>query len=365
MIGKISTRLFFSICIALVLAYGCSKKTQSSGHLLTKNSSTGKSDWQTTDSEKLGFDTQALRDTVIKAESMHNLYALLVVRDGKIVVERYFGGTHADQLFHLRSVTKNFTSALTGISIEKGTIPDVEQSIAGYFPDLAKNGKEKIQIKHLLNMSTGIEWEERKEIMPLVMNRVPTPIAYMLKKPLVDKPGEKMRYNSIASHMLGRILEKENKVALHELAEAELFKPLGIENYAWEKDPNFHTWGGYGLQLRARDLAKFGQLYLQNGKWKGKQVVPESWVKASAQKQIDTGVPGGGYSNQWWYAGKEHYKEPLYYGQGYGGQGLVIVPEKKMVVVIFHKHDVPSKIADQQWDNMVESIFKPIYNAAK
>ena len=319
-----------------------------------------KTHWVTASAIELGFEQRSLQKAISAADDLNQFYCLLVIKDGKIVVERYFDGANAGKTYQLRSITKNVTSALTGITIEEGKLAGIDVSIETYFPDLATEKKSEISVKHLLNMSSGIDWDERKEILSLVNNEIKEPIRYVLSKEMKYQPGEKMKYNSITTHVLSRVLEIETGMPLHELAKTKLFEPLGIEKYEWEKDPEGYAWGGYGLQLTGRDLAKLGQLYLQKGNWKGEQLVPESWVIESSQKQIETGVEGLGYSNQWWHVDIEVYDQPIYYGQGYGGQALVIVPDKNMVIVALQNHFVLPARADEQWNDLVEQIIRPI-----
>lgn len=297
------------------------------------------------------------------AAELPNFYALLVIRDQKIVAEAYYKGRSADDLFHLRSITKNFTSAATGITLEEGKIADVDASLQPYYPDLLQGEKAGITIRQLLNMASGLEWDEEREVIPLIEHRVPDPISYLLTKPLVDTPAVTFNYNSLSPHVVADVLVRETGTPLPEIVETRLFKPLGIERYAWTTDPKGAAWGGFGLQLRARDLAKFGQMYLNGGRWESEQLVPAAWVEQSERRQIQFPGSTGGYSYQWWISNT--LDSPLYYGQGYGGQALMLMPEKNMLVVAFQEYFVDGEQQNRQWRNFVDQVFLPIYGAAE
>jgi len=351
------------ILLAAFTAFGCLEESDVSTKVKTTKPSTPEY-WKTATLEQAAIDPKPVQKAIAAADAMDGFYALVVIRKGKLVLEEYFDGANVDGLYHLRSITKNVTSALTGIAIDEGQLPGTQQTIGKYFPDLVEAEKKNIQIQHLLNMSSGLEWNENKEIL-FVMNNIEDPIGYALGKELRESPGKKMNYHSVMTHVLSRILEKETEKTIDQLAEENIIGPLGIQTYKWEKDPLGHCWGGFGLQLRARDLAKIGQLYLQKGNWEGKQIVPEDWVEKSTTSQIQTGVEGGGYSNQWWYAEIDFYDAPIFYGQGYGGQCLFIAPDKNLVIVAFQNHFVQSSTARNQWNNMVERVCRPIYRAAR
>ncbi|MFK7766373.1 MAG: serine hydrolase domain-containing protein [Mariniblastus sp.] len=363
MINLAARQFVVGFAVGILMLPGCNRKESVS--LLNATLDGKNSYWVSGLPEENGFDGDQLRGVVEEAEKLSNFYALIVIRNRKAIVERYFKGATPDELYHIRSITKNFTSALTGIAIEEKKLKGPDVNVKDYFPELLTGEKESITVRHLLNISSGLEWDEATEILSFVENRVANPIANVLSRPVMQTPGEKWNYNSITTHVLGRVVEKVTATSLDKLAETKIFKPLGIEEYAWEKDPEGFAWGGYGLELKPEDLAKFGQLYLQKGKWEGAQVVPESWVAQSAAMQIENGAEGGGYSNQWWYADMEADDEPIYYGLGYGGQGLVIIPHKNMVIVALQKHNVPSKRARDQSDSLVEKIARPIYEAIK
>lgn len=220
-----------------------------------------------------------------------------------------------------------------------------------------------ITVRHLLNMSSGLSWEEDTEVLDAIEHRIPNPVQYILDKELVAEPATQFNYNSLSPHVVAHILAENTQQSLLDLSREKLFEPLGIQKIAWSKDPQGAEWGGFGLQLTARDLAKFGQLYLNGGTWQGTHIVPRKWVEQSAIPQIQPFSPTTGYSLQWWTS--ENLDLPIYYGQGYGGQALMIVPGKNLIVVAVQHYLVTNEQHIVQWNNFVQKVFLPVYNAAK
>jgi len=308
----------------------------------------------------LGLNVDSLQLASNLAEQSPSFYALLVIRHDSIALERYYRGKNAASLFHLRSITKNFTSALTGIAIEEGLIGNLDDQLRTYLPDANNGDKENITIRHLLNMTSGLTWHEEDEVLPLLNQQIANPVQTILARPLATAPGEEFNYNSVLPHMVSHILAKKTGKPFENYAEEKLFDPLGIAKFDWTRDPNGEVWGGFGLQLTARDLARLGKLYLDGGQWDGVQLVPAEWVQESGSSQISFGTSNNGYSLQWWTS--ENFGT-IYYGQGYGGQALMILPEQDMIVVACQAHFVPQFQHLSQWRNFADHIFPVIFRA--
>lgn len=317
--------------------------------------------WQKDIPTAHGFSESAIAEIIEAANKLDNFYALLIVRNGKLVVEEYFDNHNYNSLFELRSITKNVTSALTGIALEKQWIPSVAEPIHTYFPQVEMTGQKKeITFEHLLNMSSGLSWDESGRVLDLIQQRIPKSIDYILNQPVVTSPGTDFDYNSLSPHVVADVLVRQsNQPLLSVLAKKELFDPLGITTFDWTTDPEGANWGGFGLRLRARDLAKFGQLYLNEGKWEGQQLIPAEWVQQSAEKQMSTA--NSGYSYQWWVSTQS--ETPIFYGQGFGGQGLILLPEKDLMVIALQEAWIPPSQSSQQWNNFANNVFDPILKA--
>ncbi|MBX2817561.1 MAG: beta-lactamase family protein [Saprospiraceae bacterium] len=318
--------------------------------------------WEFGDPANLGFDLDSLNAAVERASSTPSFYGLVVIRNEKIALERYFKGRNASTLFHLRSITKNVTSAVTGMALERGILSSLDTPAGQYLSDLSTGAKSDITLRHLLNMTSGLQWDEDAEVVPLIEHRFPDPVQMMTERPLVAEPGSTFNYNSVSPHLVSHILTQETGERFEELVEEMLLKRLGIENSSWEYDPQGRAWGGFGLQLTGRDLAKFGLLYLQNGVWEGNQLVPQSWVNLSSEKQYQFTHPSSGYSLQWWTSSNFG---GIFYGIGHGGQALMIIPSKNMIVLALQEHFVPGSQHTSQWRRFADSIFPTLYHAAR
>jgi CubicO group peptidase (beta-lactamase class C family) len=296
--------------------------------------------WKTSTPEKQGISSKILVEIFEEIENRNvDITSLLVVRNGYIVVEanRY----HAETIHPIYSSTKSFVSAVFGIALSKGYVKSTDQTISDFFPELLQqNGnltKASITLKHLLTMSCGFEWPEvqmgysNPENPAIQMLKSSNTVQYILNKPVKQQPGQNFNYNSGCSHLLLAVL-KRTGLNVADFAQENLFTPLGISKsqYIWSQDPNGIPNGGYGLNMRSRDMAKFGYLYLKGGNWKGKQLIPESWVKESTKKHIK--IAWGGYIAD--YYGYKWYIQTFgFHSLGSMGQYIFVIPKQEIVVV--------------------------------
>ena len=308
-----------------------------------------------------GFNTSLLKKAIDNASNLPNFYALLVVKDNNIVVEKYFNGKNQNSLFHLRSITKNFTSAVANVALKQGLFNDIDSSIKTFYPNLVEGGKEEITIRHLLNMSSGLQWNEEEEIVDFLTGNKTNSITDMLTRELTSAPGNVFNYNTILPHILSDIISKQSNRPYIDYVKQELLDPLGITDFDWERASEGAVWGGGGLQIKARDLVKFGKLYLNDGIWKDAQLISKEWVISSKTTQIQTDSPTTGYSNYWWIA--QNLNTPLYFGNGFGGQTLMLLPEKNIMIIAFQEHFVGFEQNDLQWNNFLSDVFQPLFNS--
>ncbi len=297
--------------------------------------------WATASVAQVGGSSDMVEEGLERARDNERLLSMLVVKSGRLVVEEYFGNARRDDLHDVRSVTKSVVSALAGLVIERGDIGGVGDPIGGYLDTLVSDlppEKAAITIEHLLNMASGLEWDETGGFGDYSdWIRSDDRLAYVLDKPLVEEPGTRYNYNSGAVHVLGVVLEQATGTPLPELADELLFGRIGIARSRWEPFPRgFHN-GGAGLDLRPRDLARFGQLFLQRGESAGRPVLPEEWVARSSVPhfawRFNLGrLNGISYGFLWWVVPGVP-PGPLYFAWGFGGQYVVVVPELHLVVV--------------------------------
>ena len=218
-------------------------------------------------------------------------------------------------------------------------ISGVDERVSTFFPELA--GKDDIRLKHFLSMTAGLAWNEDQ--LPYTdpnndcirMNQTNDPIAYAMGREVVAAPGSEFVYNSGLSIALGEIIHRISGWPVDKFAERNLFHPLGITNYTWWAFPNGIVHTGGGLYLRPRDMAKIGCMVLNNGRWQGKQIVSESWIKESIKKQAPDPGPRQGYGYQWWHFPFKVGDQWITAIQaaGNGNQTILIFPRLDLIVV--------------------------------
>jgi CubicO group peptidase (beta-lactamase class C family) len=302
-------------------------------------------DWPTAAPGDVGMEGEALRRAVeaLRRDRDHELHSLLVVRRGRLVVEEYWRGHDRDTLHDLRSATKSITSLLTGIALDRGLLPGVAAPVLPYLaPPEARQAlgpaKGAITVEHLLTMRSGLDCDDRDRKSPGHEDRMYRSrdwVQFFLDLRAVRPPGAEAHYCTGGVVALGRVLAAAGGRPVPELAQEFLWNPLGITEARWSRfDGGRQTDTGGHLSLRPRDLAKLGQLVLQQGWWQGRQVVSRAWIETSTAEQtrIDDGKP---YGYLWWLVGAQvgPRKLRVVFAQGNGGQVLFVVPELELVAV--------------------------------
>lgn len=268
-----------------------------------------------------------------------NIHNLLVIKDNYIAYQYNAGSFDNSKIQEMYSVTKSVTSILIGIAVEKKYL-DLNQKVMDFFPEYKienlDNRKKNIKIVDLLTMTSGILWDEfgqpNMASSHMQMTSSKDWAQFILNLPMANDPGKSFNYNSGNIHLLSAILQKSTKLTAKEFADKYLFGNLGIKNYTWVKDPQGINFGAVGLNISPLDMAKIGLLYLNKGKWNGRQIVSESWVADSTRKHIETPFPGWNYGYCWWLLPHEKYQ--LISAIGYLGQFIIVIPQTNMIVVI-------------------------------
>jgi len=269
------------------------------------------------------------------------IHSLLVIVDNDLVIEQYYNDWKREQLHFLASNTKSFNSILIGIAIEQGKIKDVNQKMLSYFPDYEKNEKDslkhKITIKNLLTMTSGFKWDEQS-LPPDDPNNMGNKVEQTddwlkscLELPMDTIPGTKYVYCGPNDIILSEIIRKTTGENIAEFAERNLFKPLGIKEYQWYNKNGIYDSGG-GLKLKSRDIAKYGLLHLNKGKWRDTAIVSENWINETFTPYIKIKNPF--YSCYQWQMIKTEFGFDAWFIPGNGGQIISIIPNLNMVVVI-------------------------------
>jgi CubicO group peptidase (beta-lactamase class C family) len=316
----------------------------------------------TASTESVGIDSAAIAKLTedIRAGKYKNIHSLLVLRSGKLVAEAYFQGDDerrgrplgtlrfdSDTIHDLRSVSKSVTSALFGIAMASGAIRDIDAPVLSYFPeyeDLQTPERLRIRLRDVLSMTSGLEWDESSRPYgdPLnsetAMDAADDRYRYILARPIVAPPGSSFRYSGGDTMLVAAVIERATKQRLSKYAEQVLFRPLGIERHEWIAYSDGTEIAASGLRLLPRDMAKFGLLYLQGGRWRGTQVVPESWVKASTSVQAKVSDRPFGfqsYGYQWWLGSvRDDAHTPWIMAVGNGGQRIMLIPSRDLVMVM-------------------------------
>ena len=303
---------------------------------------------------KDGLDVGSLQDAGLKValigkmveqianETHKNVDSVLLIKEGKLVLEEYFYQYDRDKLHQLRSATKSVVSALVGIALDKKLISSKEEKVVPFFPEYQiKNlsaEKRAITIEHLLACESGLECEDGNSQSPgeeLKMNASPDWVRFVLDLPMADPPGETGRYCSGGVILLGRIVEKSSGKRLPDFAAENLFEKLGITNYRWSFKPDSSSFDdACQLHLRPRDMAKLGLLYMNDGQWKGRQVISREWIKASLSKH--SVVRGIDYGYLWWrqWLNVNGTRVEGVTAKGNGGQRIYLWPSLDLLVVI-------------------------------
>ena len=297
-------------------------------------------DWKVSTPEDQGLDPMLVAKLYLNADDLERLYGLLVVKNGHLIAEKYFNEGSVDQKARVQSATKSVTSALVGIALDRGCLSDVEQKMLDFFPEVAGQitdpRKEQITIREMLQMRAGFPSEESHAALweGLLSGRY---VPLIEGFPLTADPGTEFQYSNLTSNWLGIIVDRACGTNLRSYAEGNLFSPMDVEPGEWGTDWDGHNNGCGDLHLTARDMAKFGLLYLNDGDWEGDQIVPADWVHNSLRAYSEDARDNIGrfrdigYGYQWWSAraGDQHVN----FAWGHGGQLIALVDELDMLVV--------------------------------
>ncbi len=281
--------------------------------------------------EAQGLSSAAIREFVEAANQQVNvIHSMMIVRHGHVVAEGFWHPEAAEKPHVLWSLSKSFTSTAVGLLVADGRL-NVDAVVLDFFPECApttlSDNLRAMRVRDLLTMTTGHDTEPKFTLDASWEEG-------FLAHPAPHAPGTHFLYNSAGSHMLSAILQKASGQTMLDFLRPRLFEPLGIQDPQWDTSPQGVTLGGWGLHLRTEEIARFGQLYLQKGKWNGQQLVPAAWVELATSKQVSNGNDPDrdwtqGYGFQFWRCRHNAYR-----GDGRDGQFCVVLPELDAVVVM-------------------------------
>jgi CubicO group peptidase (beta-lactamase class C family) len=286
-----------------------------------------RADWPSASPEAVGLDPASVATLPARLATRPRVKALVVIRDGSLVAEYYRGSIQPEDLHNVASVTKSVTATLIGIALGEGVFSSLDQRAAELLPPAMLPAADprfgRVTLRHLLTMSSGLKRENR-----FGLARADN----ILKHGLAAEPGSLFQYDSAPQHLLSVILAHRTGISTAHYAEQKLFAPLGIARYNWFADDGGYTYGSHDLFLSPRDMARIGQLHLDEGRWRGRVVVGADFVRAAVRGHIETGVaaaPTYGYS---WRQTLAHENASAYVAVGFGGQYIFVVPSQRLVV---------------------------------
>lgn len=291
--------------------------------------------------------------------SRQELHSLMVLRKGAVVAEGAWAPYTMERQHMLFSLTKSFTSTAVGFAAASGLL-STEDKVTSFFPSeltgAAGPHMREMKVNHLLTMSTG----HAKDPMELMYADPDGDWvrAFFLAEP-EEVPGTHFVYSSGASHILAAIVQQVTGQKLADYLRPRLFEPLGIEDPKWDTCPLGRNTGGFGLNLRTEDVAKFGQLYLQEGEWNGQQLIPASWISEATSLQIEN--PGGwgmdwsqGYGYQFWMC-----RHGAYRGDGAFGQYCIVLPQQEAVIAMTGGHEDMQQVLNLVWEHLLPGLALP------
>jgi CubicO group peptidase (beta-lactamase class C family) len=274
----------------------------------------------------------------------------------------------------MQSVTKSVVSTVIGIAVGRGDFPDLDTPVLKYFEsgsvDNVDDKKRQMTIRHLLIMTTGLEWNEDYPYSDprntaANMQGVPDWVKFTMDRPMSKEPGKSFQYNSGATLILGHLYSKATGMDIEEYAVRYWFNPLGIDNFYWKRTPFGLAETQEGLYVSSRDIAKIAYLYLKQGMWEDKSIVPRTWVNVSITPFVSiTDNRSVEYGYSWWLLNYE-YKGQVsraFAGIGFGGQYPIVIPELDLVIVFTGWNilaEGPSMSSQEAIKRILEAVIEP------
>ena len=275
--------------------------------------------------------------TVDDYMKVYNVSGVLVLKDGKILLERYGMGRKPDDRWTSFSVAKSVTSSLVGAAVQDGKL-SLDAPVTRYIPELRGSAYDGATVRHLIMMSSGVKWNEdyTDPKSDVARSGAPSPepgnpiINYLKKLPRDAEPGTKFNYNTGETDLVGFLVSRAVGKSLSEYASEKIWRPYGMEQDGiWVVDQQGHERGGCCMSMTLRDYGRFGQFILEGGVARGKRVLPKWWVGQATTAQIFNGAPAAGYGYFWWMGSNGSYN-----GFGIFGQSVTTFRKEKLVIVI-------------------------------
>ncbi len=311
-------------------------------------------------------------DSFVNATQTHpvapdsiTLHSIMILKHGEVVFEKWFNGHSAETPHPMFSVSKTFTATAVGLAINEGKL-NLTDPVIKFFPDKLpaeqSDNLKAMTVRDLLTMTCGHD-EELNNAGRDSLDWVQGFLAW----PVKHKPGEYYLYNSLGTYMLSAIVQKVTGEKVIDYLDTRLFQPLHIARPEWDESPQGINCGGWGLSLKTEDMAKMGQLFLQQGKWNGKQIVPAEWFKEMSSYQVPSAPSGTrfediekaglnkdnnewvqGYGYQMWICRHNAFR-----ADGYAGQYIFVFPERDAVLVLTTASTLYQPYMDLIWEYLL------------
>lgn len=308
--------------------------------------------WKEANPADFNIDTAKFEKVLNQMNEVLSIRSILVVKEGKLIAERYFEGAQPDYAMNIKSATKSITSTLVGIAIQEGYIDSVEQKVIDFFPEYKSKIKDHkkldLTIKDILTMRSGyasrLPYKKDFTIENVLINI-----------PMIDEPGQKFSYHAPSSQLVSGIIERASQMSFDDFANNYLFKPLGISCTYWQKLPDGVAQADCESYFTLRDLARIGYLYENKGIIDGKRIIDSTFLAEATTDQInskeelwqfDDCIKNDGYGYWWWTINSNGYKE--FAARGAGGQLIHVIPELDLVIVMLRKHYIPKLLPPEQ-----------------
>ncbi len=306
--------------------------------------------------ESQGVDSAAILKLIHALDALPDLHSFVLLRHGKLISEGWWQPYAANMPHYLYSMTKSFTATAVGLAVAEGLF-SIDDALIDFFPKqlpgkVSANLKA-MRVRHLLTMSTG---HKRDTLDGMVARKDGNWVKGFLAQPVDHAPGKPFCYNNGASYMLGVLVQQQTGMKLVDYLKPRLFEPLGFETPNWDRCPRGHNIGGWGLSLRTREIASFGQLYLQQGQWQGQQLLPATWVAQATARQVENGKLkrndwNQGYGFQFWRCRHDAFR-----ADGMFGQYCIIIPEQDAVLALTAAVMDMQQLLNQVWKHLLPGM---------
>lgn len=324
--------IFLSLVMTILILGACDPST-------TESEKIDSFDWPESTLQAQGMDSTLMAEAVEQARAVRYVLSLLVIRNDLLVSENYYYSEYhgMNDAWSIRSATKSYISVLIGIAIDEGFIQSVDERIIDYFSEYVTDDmdprKQNITIRDLLLMQGGYPSDGQADSL---LSGLADMMMDIFTMNLTGEPGQDYIYSSLGTHLLSGILTRATGMNTLDFAEEYLFEPMDMSIAYWDRDPQDIPFGGAGLNVTPRDMARFGQLILHNGSVDGRRIVSSGWITESLQKHLQfTGdwlsLENIAFGYLWWL-GKLNGHEAIL-AVGYAGQFIVIVPDLDLIVV--------------------------------